>query len=350
MTRRQAGFTRASSLGHISDFVAAHGGSIDRVFSRSDLPVALLERPEILIPLKDQFRLLEQGAKITGDPLFGARLGKDVRVRNLSTFGHLVSKCDTLRDAIAFAAANVHVMLQSATLLHLHIQGRTARWSVELLDPASDGRGQHELLALWYMIDAVREFAGHDWKPSMVTTTTPRGTAKSATELIYGTNVSTGHPLPAICFDAGLLSLTSPKHRTPSKAPPRPHGTPEPPLPAEGNFPGLVSVVSELALQQGMPRIEWVAARLGMTQRTLQRRLNQSGISFKHVLEGTLHARACALIGHPALPITEVALRLGYNDPSHFSRAFKRWTGASPSDYRRARERPAQTQKDPAFR
>ncbi len=59
-----------------------------RAFSaRVDLPSAVLERPEIVIPLQEQFRFLERAARRTGDPYFGARLGQVVRMKELSAFG-----------------------------------------------------------------------------------------------------------------------------------------------------------------------------------------------------------------------------------------------------------------------
>lgn len=80
--RRQSGYTRASSLGPIADVLGRQGGSILRVLKDVDLPVALLEAPEMLVPLREQFRLLERAARTTGDPEFGARLGRDVRSRS----------------------------------------------------------------------------------------------------------------------------------------------------------------------------------------------------------------------------------------------------------------------------
>ena len=67
MAPRLSGFTRASSLGPIVDFMDRQGGRIDRVLRDVDLPFALIEEPDILVPLREQFRFLERAARETAD-------------------------------------------------------------------------------------------------------------------------------------------------------------------------------------------------------------------------------------------------------------------------------------------
>jgi hypothetical protein len=119
MAQRQSGFTRASSLGPISEVIEWQGGSIARVLKAVDLPFALLERHEILVPLREQFRLLERAARDTGDPHFGARLGQNVRVQNLHAFGKWVSEAESVDDAIGRAMHGLNSMLQTSTVLAL---------------------------------------------------------------------------------------------------------------------------------------------------------------------------------------------------------------------------------------
>jgi len=91
-----------------------------------------------------------------------------------------------------------------------------------------------------------------------------------------------------------------------------------------------------LALQEGAPRLEWVSAKLGTTPRTLQRKLAQAGTAYHAVLEDLLRERSTTLVAHTHAPITDIALELGYSDPAHFTRAFRRWTGTSPLAFRKA--------------
>jgi len=82
------------------------------------------------------------------------------------------------------------------------------------------------------------------------------------------------------------------------------------------------------------PTIDDTAERLGISVRTLQRRLKAGGLSYSELVEQTRHELACRLLGRPDVNMAAVARVLGYNDPSSFSRAFRRWTGMSPRVYR----------------
>ncbi len=87
-------------------------------------------------------------------------------------------------------------------------------------------------------------------------------------------------------------------------------------------------------LQGGDSSLARVARRMGMSQRTLQRRLDQEGTTFAEVLDRTRRHVAEAYVKERGLALTEVAYLLGFSEPSAFSRAFQRWYGVPPSQYR----------------
>ena len=67
----------------------------------------------------------------------------------------------------------------------------------------------------------------------------------------------------------------------------------------------------------------------------LQRRLSEQGESFSCLLQGIQFRRAQRLLQDLGMPLTPIAKRLGYTDLANFIRAFKRWTGVGPNEYRR---------------
>lgn len=87
-------------------------------------------------------------------------------------------------------------------------------------------------------------------------------------------------------------------------------------------------------LRDGEPSQLGIARRLGMSERTLQRRLREEGRSFADVLDGVRRELAVRYLADPQLAIYEVAFLLGYSDPSSFHRAFRRWTGEGPQEFR----------------
>jgi len=305
------------------------GGSVARVLSDVDLPFALLDRREMLVPLREQFRFLERAARETGDELFGARLGQAVRTSELSAFGAWVCAADTLMQAIERAHAGLNGMLQTSTVLTLERSGPTIRWWIAFLEPETVGRHHNELLGVGYMIDTIRMYAGRHWHPDRVMTALPASARHSGLESVFGTNVSHGHAMPGIEFEATLLHRglkETPKSQALTGAEPR--------VPDQNDALEAIAAVTDLAAQESFPRIEWVAAKLGITRRSLQRRLAAHDTTFNRMVEEILQARAKALLADSRMSITDIALQLGYADPAHFTRAFRRWMGVMPSVYR----------------
>lgn len=89
-------------------------------------------------------------------------------------------------------------------------------------------------------------------------------------------------------------------------------------------------------LPQGEPRREIVAQALCLSERTLQRRLQEEGSTFQQLLDDTRRDLAVQHLAQPDLAPLEIAYLLGFADPSNFYRAFKRWFGMTPGEYRLA--------------
>lgn len=82
------------------------------------------------------------------------------------------------------------------------------------------------------------------------------------------------------------------------------------------------------------PDLAQLAARLNVSERTLKRRLQAAGTSYQALLDDVRLAQAEALLRQPRLSIEAVADALGFQDPANFTRAFRRWTGITPRDWR----------------
>jgi len=79
-----------------------------------------------------------------------------------------------------------------------------------------------------------------------------------------------------------------------------------------------------------------LAQQLHMSSRTLRLQLSQCGTSFRKILEDVRQTLAVRYLGHSDRTIDEIAYLLDYTDRANFTRAFKRWMGCSPSDYRKS--------------
>ena len=81
-------------------------------------------------------------------------------------------------------------------------------------------------------------------------------------------------------------------------------------------------------------RMSAIARHLGISERTLQRRLADDGVSYQELVEEVRRAAAGRYLDESALAIGEIAYLLGYSEPAAFHRAFKRWYGTTPEQFR----------------
>jgi len=91
----------------------------------------------------------------------------------------------------------------------------------------------------------------------------------------------------------------------------------------------------EEALPSGIPSVNQIGAHLGMSSRTLKRRLAEHDMTFRSLVKNTQESISIQLLKHSSHSIGEIAFQAGYSEQSAFNRAFKRWTGQSPVAYRR---------------
>jgi AraC-like DNA-binding protein len=88
------------------------------------------------------------------------------------------------------------------------------------------------------------------------------------------------------------------------------------------------------ALPSGIPSILQIGEHMGMSSRTLTRRLSESGLTFRDIIKKTQEKVSKDLLKNSSDTVSEIAFQTGFSEQSAFSRAFKRWTGQSPLEYR----------------
>jgi AraC-like DNA-binding protein len=105
--------------------------------------------------------------------------------------------------------------------------------------------------------------------------------------------------------------------------------------PSEGSEDLVARVCGALSQNlERLPSLDSVAEGLCISGRTLKRKLQAQGTSFQSLVDEVRQRQALALLGHDGLTVQDIATTLGYLDPANFTRAFRRWSGCTPSDYR----------------
>lgn len=88
-------------------------------------------------------------------------------------------------------------------------------------------------------------------------------------------------------------------------------------------------------LRHGTPTLKMIANKLNTTERNLQRKLEAQGITYRQLHDHTLYELACSYLQDPMRTLVDISISLGFKDQSNFTKAFKRWSGRTPGQFRK---------------
>jgi AraC-like DNA-binding protein len=288
------------------------------------------------IPAADFALALEEAARLTGDDCFGLHLGEHYHPKNAGPLAYVVLNSPTMAVAFTNIARYLHALNEAADVSF----ERTGRWTYlrHTLDlPVEQSRQQAEL-SLAVGLGLIRMMVGSDWSPVEVQFAHKAPSSAAEHVRVFGAPVTFGCGTNAFVVESDLSDRHVPgadQRLYPImvryldrilEAMPREDGL-------------VVSVRKRIgeAMRQGDPTLAQVADQLSVAARTLQRKLRECGVDFKHLVEDTRRRFSVQYLDDHSNTLTDVAFLLGYSEVSAFNRAFKRWTGSTPSDYRRRR-------------
>jgi AraC-like DNA-binding protein len=332
---KDVALTHASTLSPILSFLRGAGLSVDRVLATAKLPPWIMRESEALIPASSTVRVFRAAARDTGIPNLGLMMGEGCGTEALGVFGRLIRSAPTLGAAMKTAVRYSRTMTANRPL-SLRACGDRVEFSMTLggrFDPRDAAWQQDDQFCLGLMIGVVRLAAGPSWRPAEVHLQTAEAPKLRDAESLAPARILFGQPATMVAVPRALLA-----------APVRPlPGIEVPPDMVEQwkssapspDFAGSIrQAVDTLSCEGRYPGIRATAEFLGMTVRTLQRRLAVAGISHEVVVAQSRFATAAAALEQTDGKILDLALDLGYSDHANFTRAFRRWAGCSPHEYR----------------
>ena len=324
------GLIRAGILFPVAVYVERSGGSAKALLARNGLPAWVLGDPELLIPMPALIRLLADAAREHGGSA-GAKAGQTADVATLGMLGRLICGATTLGGAL-----EALVELQSAFMSVGRVWVAPHGADVELCHafPSRDERWQQTTrYALGLMIAIVRRAAGPSWRPAVVRSQAGRSDALAGVESLADAAIAYAEPVTSIVVSQALLATPLPAFARPAAAEVEEWWAAAPAI----DFARSIGQVIDTLSCAGFPRIETTASTIGTSVRTLQRKLAKAGYTHEQLLARSRCAIATALLEKTDSKILDIALDLGYSDHAHFTRAFRRWTGHSPQEFRHNR-------------
>ena len=318
-----------------------HHASIAAGLDRARLPLTLARDPEgesfeARISYDAQLAIWETLMRTLDDPGFPVFVGARSQPRDYDVVGFAYMTRANLREALTQAMRYGNVWSDGSTWDITH--GETAlTLSLEIESPLRlGGRCLTECL-LAEIVHSGRLLTGTDFRPIEVRFRHPAPRDTSAIEAFFKAPVRFGCAESQLVLEAAALATPLLK-ADPDLAAFFAHRADD--LLERHSAEGLAQRLRALLegeLGRVLPTLETAATRLGVSARTLRRRLQEEGTTFQDTLDETRCELAKRHLGEDKLPLGEVAFLLGFSEPSAFHRAFKRWTGQTPLSYRRLR-------------
>jgi AraC-like DNA-binding protein len=316
-------------------FFREAGRPVDRYLEEARVPPEIDEDLDLAFPSRPLYGVIDRLVCEAGHRDVGLRIGKRARIQSLGSFGQHVAGQATLGDAIS-TARELMSSVHTARRLTLSTSGGRARLASRLEPSQLRPTLWDDQFALWLLIDLVRSAAGPGWRPKRIgVQTLPRREWTTGSGL-DGVTVRRGADATTIDFPRSLLScrLAAAREQAFHGAPARRRAIDLEALPTD--LAGCLQVTLDALLTQGQSDLKTLAHVVGSSVRTLHRRLSEQDQSFRALLAHSRMVLANRRLLDPSAQVIDIAFETGYSDPSHFTRAFRRWTGQTPVRYRKA--------------
>jgi len=199
----------------------------------------------------------------------------------------------------------------------------------------SNGLQYAEWLQNFAAVAVVRQFAGQRWCPAEIAFMSRFSPSRRALERFPNTRFHTGMKTAWIEVPAYLLGLPLRIGRCDTASYAASKWNRELPVQLNLDFPGSLKLALRAYLGEGNPGVNLAAEIAGTSVRTLQRKLARYGLTYSAVIRQARFETAARLLRVHDTKIIDVAFAAGYEDPSHFTRAFRRVSGTTPREFRR---------------
>lgn len=323
---------RASALSPYVEVLRELGAEHGPLLARVRLPVWDYLRPDALISCQQLFDFAAASQRAIGlrdYPLWVARRSD---IGGLGAWGRLLAQAKTLGEFCEMAVGTSR--LHSSGTRWWFAESGSEVWLCQQFDrqlAIHDGDALIPLIG--YRINSLRRVLGPAWSPREITLAAPISLSLEGLGIDAPVRVSglTSVPIPR-----RLLGTPTPRIAAMVS---RGLGSSLEPLaesaPASDFLPSVRQALLPLA-RASEAEIHVLAEIAHLSVRTLQRRLADAGTSFRGLVQEVRFVRALQQMEDPARRLTDIAFALGFSDPAHFTRAFRRWAGVSPLEYRRA--------------
>jgi AraC-like DNA-binding protein len=332
---------RAGTAGGIPDVLRELGADPAAVLASVGLAPDLFEDPEHPVPFSTVGHLMGACVERTGCPHFGLLVGRRGGLASTGLVGLLLQQSPHVGFALQHLALYLHLHDRGG-IVTLDVSDGMATLAYELCAPGVESTDQIADGAIAIGCNILRALCGSAWRPTEVRLAHRRPRDARPYQRFFRAPIAFDAEQNALRFPATLLDQ------------PLPHADPRlrqllldevERLDAQfgANFATKVRRVLRAGLLAGQCSVDEIAGLFAMQRRTLSRRLRAEGTTFENLVAQMRYEFARQLLENTDLPISKVAGALCYADLAAFARAFRRWSGQPPGEWRRRRGATTQT-------
>ena len=334
----QADLENASTLGSVALLIARGlqnaGHEPIPLFAAAGIDIDTIHNPDIRFPVVKLQKLWRLSVEATHNPCFGLLAAQQLQPATLHGLGFAWLASNTLRDALS-RLVRYSRMVNSIARIRLEDHGDTTDLVVSGTEnwPNFEHAAIDAGMAIFLRMSRIA--VGNELSPVQVLLQRPEPACSDQFYRLFAAPVTFGASKNRLCFrthevdaplpcanaqlarvnDQTVMDYLSRFDRTSISMQVR------------------IRIIEQLP--DGTPTQESIASVLNVSRRSLQRKLHDETTNFKHLLKNTRRELALQYIDEPHRSISEITYLLGFSEPSNFSRAFKRWTGQTPVEYRR---------------
>lgn len=336
-------FCRASSLILFDEACMAAGLETCAMLEKAGLSESILAQPESMISYQRLALLLDDCARESGNPLFGLELGLRQGTAVFGQLLYLVKNANTVGDSLAELARYYHVHSSGGTVrLEVHNKLAILDYTPVLREGIPSRQAIEQAVAVGRQL--LKMLLGSNWHPRGLYLQTAAGASSRSYARLLGIAPHFNSDRNAWTFDAALLEAPL------SDADPALHALMQEHIDkleelAPRELPAFVSQLLRDMLPNGKVSLSYIADYMMLGPRSLQRMLMEEGTNFQALLNETRQAEATRYLKDSDISLTQLSSLLGYADLATFSKAFQRWFGMSPRQWRQANGKPRVAKK-----
>lgn len=331
-------FMRAAVLGPYPTLARQLGLNPAAQLREVGLTPAMIARPDDPIRSDAVVRLLETSAQRSGCRPFGLRMAEARQMSHFGVMGLLLSHQRTPRDALNAAIRYMHLLNESVAL-HLEETGRTAviRGEVFTEKPMPTMQATELLLAVY--VQSFRAIAGSHWQPRTMYFKHAAPESLDVHHRVFRCRCEFAAEFNGLSCPASDLDIVNASVDAKFADYARQFIDALPGRTSTSDVADVRRLVY-LLLPTGQANIKHVALSLGMNVRTLQRELDEAGVSFSELLNDVRRRLVGGYLDNPRFTVGQVAALLGYRRHGSFTRWFAAEFDSTPLEWRRAQKTP----------